>query len=100
MIMSLVKPPASVGPLSRIGDYLFAARGPGLFLWITRRTTFPYESTVTRGPPYPLFHRRGFGGCAATHLKGTEPVPPFLAILTRTPWVVVTVPALVLCARL
>jgi len=60
MIMSLVKPPASVGPLSRIGDYLFAARGPGLFLWITRRTTFPYESTVTRGPPYPLFHRRRF----------------------------------------
>src|SRR5713226_992574 len=58
MIMSLVKPPASAGPLSRIGDYLFAARGPGLFLWIRRRTTFPYESTVTRGPPYPLFHRR------------------------------------------
>ena len=43
---------------------------------------------------------RGFGGCAATHLKGTEPVAPFLAILTSTPWVVVTVPALVLCARL
>ena len=58
MMMSLVKPPASAGPLSRIGDYLFAARGPGLFLWIRRRTTFPYESTLTRGPPYPLFHRR------------------------------------------
>ncbi len=59
MIMSLAKPPASAGPLSRIGDYLFAARGPGLFLGIRRRTTtFPYESTVTRGPPYPLFHRR------------------------------------------
>jgi hypothetical protein len=43
---------------------------------------------------------RGFGGCAATHLKGTVPVHPFLAILTRTPWGVVTVPALVLCARL
>src|SRR6266542_3621753 len=58
MIMSLAKPPASAGPLSRIGDYLFAARGPGLFLGIRRRTTtFPYESTVTRGPPYPLFHR-------------------------------------------
>ncbi len=58
MIMSLVKPPASAGPLSRIGDYLFAARGPGLFPWCRRRTTFPYERTVTRGPPYPLFHRR------------------------------------------
>ena len=43
---------------------------------------------------------RGFGGCAATHLKGTVPAHPFLAILTSTPWVVVTVPALVLCARL
>jgi hypothetical protein len=42
---------------------------------------------------------RGFGGCAATHLKGTVPAHPFLAILTSTPWVVVTVPALVLCAR-
>ena len=43
---------------------------------------------------------KGFGGCAATHRKGTEPVPPFLARLTSTPWVVVTVPALGLCARL
>jgi len=43
---------------------------------------------------------RGFGGCAATHLKGTVPAHPLLAILTSTPWVVVTVPALVLCARL
>ena len=33
MVVSLVKPPASAGPLSRIGDYLLAARGPGLFLW-------------------------------------------------------------------
>src|SRR5882672_4680794 len=57
MIMSLVKPPASAGPLSRIGDYLFAARGPGLFPWIRRYTTFPYERTVPRGPHYPLFHR-------------------------------------------
>jgi hypothetical protein len=32
MVWSLVKPPAAAGPLSRIGDYLFAARGPGLFL--------------------------------------------------------------------
>src|SRR5438552_18809100 len=57
MVWSLVKPPASVGPLSRIGDYLFAARGPGLFLRIRRRTTFPPKSAVTRGPPHPLFHR-------------------------------------------
>ena len=33
MILSLVKPPAFAGQLSRIGDYLLAARGPGLFLW-------------------------------------------------------------------
>src|SRR6266487_2334515 len=59
MVVSLVKPPASAGPLSRIGDYLLAARGPGLFLWIRRHTTFPHDSAVTRGPPPPLFHRRG-----------------------------------------
>src|SRR5262249_30351176 len=41
MVWSLVKPPASGGPLSRIGDYLCAARGPGLFLRIWKRTTFP-----------------------------------------------------------
>src|SRR5947209_19538048 len=70
MIMSLVKPPASAGPLSRIGDYLFAARGPGLFPWIRRYTTFPYERTVTRGPPYPLFHRRG--DPPLTHLHGAR----------------------------
>src|SRR5262249_34260671 len=58
MVWSLVKPPASGGPLSRIGDYLFAARGPGLFLRIRKRTTFPPKSAVTRGPPHPLFHRR------------------------------------------
>src|SRR5262245_31291940 len=58
MVWSLVKPPASGGPLSRIGDYLFAARGPGLFLRIRKRTTFPPQSAVTRGPPHPLFHRR------------------------------------------
>jgi len=32
MVWSLVKRPAAAGPLSRIGDYLFVARGPGLFL--------------------------------------------------------------------
>src|SRR5713101_860728 len=58
MVLSLVKPPASAGPLSRRGDYLFAARGPGLFLRIRRRTTFPHRSAVTRAPPHPLFHRR------------------------------------------
>src|SRR5437867_12778004 len=58
MVMSLVKPPASAGPLSRIGDYLLAARGPGLFLWSRRRTTCPHDNAVTRSPPYPLFHRR------------------------------------------
>ena len=58
MVWSLVKPPASAGPLSRIGDYLLAARGPGLCLWIRRRPTFPHASAATRGPPSPLFHRR------------------------------------------
>jgi hypothetical protein len=58
MIVSLVKRPASAGLLSRIGDYLLAARGPGLLRPIRRRTTFPHASAVTRGPPYPLFHRR------------------------------------------
>ena len=43
---------------------------------------------------------RGFGGCAASHVEGTGTGHAFLAILPRRPWVVVTVPALVLCARL
>src|SRR5262249_727103 len=63
MVWSLVKPPASGGPLSRIGDYLCAARGPGLFLRIRKRTTLPPKSAVTRGPPRPLFHRR----CTRSH---------------------------------
>jgi hypothetical protein len=43
---------------------------------------------------------RGFGGCAATHVAGTgQPVRFFPAILLGRPWVVVTVPTLVLCAR-
>src|SRR6266850_3630335 len=58
MIVSLVKPPASAGPLARIGDDLLAAQGPGLVLRIRRWTTFPHASAVTRGPPQPLFHRR------------------------------------------
>src|SRR6266487_1751398 len=57
MVVSLVKPPVSAGPLSRRGDYLLAAQGPGLVLWIRRRITFPHASAFTRGPPYPLFHR-------------------------------------------
>src|SRR6266436_1294843 len=43
---------------------------------------------------------RGFGGCAASHVEGTGPARAFHAILVGSPWVVVTVPALVLCARL
>ncbi len=72
MIVSLVKRPASAGLLSRIGDYLFAARGPGLFLRIRRRTTFPHKHAVTRGPPHPLFHRR----CSALipRLRSSSPV--------------------------
>jgi len=43
---------------------------------------------------------RGFGGYAASHVEGTGPARAFRAILVGSPWVVVTVPALVLCARL
>ena len=42
---------------------------------------------------------RGLGGYAASHTKGTGTANAFLAILEDRPWVVVTVPALVLCAR-
>src|SRR5262249_3524517 len=42
---------------------------------------------------------RGLGGCAASHIEGTRPARTFCAILTSRPWVVVTVPALVLCSR-
>ena len=58
MVWSLVKPPATAGPLSRIGDYLLAAHGPELLRRIRRRPTFPHERAATRGPPDPLFHRR------------------------------------------
>jgi len=57
MVWSLVKPSACAEPLSRIGDYLCAARGPGLLLQIKNRTAFPHERSPTRSPPYPLFHR-------------------------------------------
>src|SRR6266436_10108602 len=60
MVLLVVRPPVSAGPLSRIGDYLLAAQGPGLVLWIRRRITFPHASAFTRGPPYPLFHRRHY----------------------------------------
>ena len=43
---------------------------------------------------------RGLGGCAATHVAGTGTASVFPAILPGGPWVVVTVPALVPCARL
>ena len=46
-----------------------------------------------------LISVRGFGGCAASHVEGTGPARAFRAILVGSPWVVVTVPALVLCAR-
>ena len=42
---------------------------------------------------------RGLGGCAASHVEGTGPARVLRAILVGSPWVVVTVPALVLCAR-
>jgi len=58
MVWSLVKPSACAEPLSRIGDYLRAARGPGLLLQIKKRTAFSHEISPTRGPPDPLFHRR------------------------------------------
>src|SRR5713101_8637623 len=55
---SLVKPPATAGPLSRLGDDLLAAHGPALLRRIRRRPTLPHERAATRGPPDPLFHRR------------------------------------------
>jgi hypothetical protein len=51
MVWSLVKPSACAEPLSRIGDYLRAARGPGLLLQIKKRTAFPHERSPTRSPP-------------------------------------------------
>src|SRR4029453_9691749 len=59
MVWSLVKPSACAEPLSRIGDYLRAARGPGLLRQIMKRTAFPHERSPTRSPPCQLFHRRG-----------------------------------------
>src|SRR5713101_2957317 len=58
MIFSLVQLPASARLLSRRGDELCAARGPGLVLRIRRHPTLPHACVVTRGPPSPLFHRR------------------------------------------
>ena len=43
---------------------------------------------------------RGLGGCAASHVEGTGSARALRALLVGSPWVVVTVPALVLCARL
>jgi hypothetical protein len=36
-----------------------AAQGPELLRRIRRRPTCPHEPAATRGPPDPLFHRRG-----------------------------------------
>src|SRR6266581_1124836 len=58
MIWSLVKPSVYAERLSRIGDYLCAARGPGLLRQCKSRTAFPHARSPTRDPPYPLFHRR------------------------------------------
>src|SRR5207249_121450 len=44
---SLVKPPATAGPLSRIGDYLLAAQAPALLRRIRSRPTLPEGG---RGP--------------------------------------------------
>ncbi len=63
-----------------------------------RRGRPPKKSTPTEEGEYPII--RGFGGCAASHVEGTGPARAFRAILVGSPWVVVTVPALVLCARL
>jgi hypothetical protein len=63
MVWSLEKPSVCAERLSRIGDYLCAARGPGLLLQFKKRTDFPHERSPTRAPPYPLFHRRRFGRC-------------------------------------
>src|SRR5262249_6678205 len=76
MVWSLVKPPASGGPLSRIGDYLCAARGPGLFLRIRKRTTLPPKSAVTRGPPHPLFHRRSRSQCYRAQVIRDQRISP------------------------
>src|SRR6266436_264168 len=54
----------------------------------------------SKGLGRPCAFVRGFGGCAASHVEGTGPARAFRAILVGSPWVVVTVPALVLCARL
>src|SRR5215510_5659541 len=73
-------------------------QGPTL-LFLCSRTPRACAARLVASRPHALV--RGFGGCAATHVEGTgQPVHFFPAILLGRPWVVVTVPALVLCARL
>ena len=43
---------------------------------------------------------RGLGGCATSHAQGTGPDRAFSALVAGSPWVVVTVPALVPWARM
>ena len=62
-----------------------------------QRSTIPIFQIAPDNTSVPMV--RGFGGCAASHVEGTGPARAFLAILVGRPWVVVTVPALVLCAR-
>ena len=66
MVVSRVKPPASAGPLSRLGDYLLLQHeGLGSddnrtdSAWHGRQQRRPSTvGTMTRSPPQPLFHRR------------------------------------------
>src|SRR5207244_4044767 len=84
MIWSLVKPSVYAERLSRIGDYLCAARGPGLLRQCKNHTAFTHERSPTRDPPYPLFHRRRGLGKRDAEVMRAEPqvsVPP--AALSR-----------------
>src|SRR6266545_5260665 len=62
--------------------------------------TGPIDTRPQRRDGFGVSIVRGLGGCAASHVEGTGPARALRAILAGRPWVVVTVPALVLCARL
>ena len=65
--------------------------------WQASAPLLGYLCPLTTGD---LISVRGLGGCAASHVEGTVTARAFPAILLGRPWVVVTVPALVPCARL